>query len=111
MGALSFKDCIAADIQQVFLNQEEFAEVHTVDGKPMRVILDDNALLERDAARGGIFPDGMYRARKLIFVVTVDYGGRPMPGKRLNLDGRDYYVQQADDEAGILAIEIEAVRT
>lgn len=111
MGALSFKDCVAADVHNVFLNPMEFADRHTIDGREMDVVVDDNALLERDAARGGIFPDGMYRARKLIFVDPVDYGGRPMPGKRLNLDGRDYYVQQADDEAGILAIEIEAVRT
>ena len=53
MGALSFKDCIAADIHQVFLNEDEFAEIHTVDGKPMRVILDDDGLQQRDAARGG----------------------------------------------------------
>ena len=59
MGALSFKDCIAADIQNVFLNQEEFAEIHTVDGRPMGVILDDDGLQQRDAARGGVHTDGL----------------------------------------------------
>ena len=111
MGALSFRDCIAADIQNVFLNQEEFAEVHTVDGKSMRVILDDDSLLERDAARGGVHTDGLYKNRRLLYLSKTDYGGRPVPGKALNLDGRVWYVVQADEDAGMLTIELEANRT
>ena len=68
MGALSFKDCIAADIQQVFLNEDEFAGVHTVDGRPMRVILDDDGLQQRDAARGGVHSEGIYNTRRLIYL-------------------------------------------
>ena len=111
MGALSFKDCIAADIQNVFLNQEEFAGVHTVDGKSMRVILDDDGLQQRDAARGGVHTDGLYKSRRLIYLSKKDYGGRPVPGKALNLDGRVWYVASADEDAGLLTIELEANRT
>ena len=111
MGALSFRDCIAADIHQVFLNEDEFAEVHTVDGKPMRVILDDDSLLERDAARGGVSTDGLYKTRRLLYLSKEDYGGRPAPGKALNLDGRVWYVVSADEDAGMLTIELEANRT
>ena len=111
MGALSFRDCIAADIHQVFLNEDEFAEVHTVDGKPMRVILDDDGLQERDAARGGVSTDGLYKSRRLLYLSKADYGGRPVPGKALNLDGRVWYVVSADEDAGMLTIELEANRT
>ena len=111
MGALSFKDCIAADIQNVFLNQEEFADIHTVDGKPMGVILDDDGLQQRDAARGGVHTDGLYKNRRLIYLSKKDYGGRPVPGKALNLDGRIWYVVSADEDAGMLTIELEANRT
>ena len=34
-----------------------------------------------------------------------------MSGKALNLDGREYRVVQADEAAGVLTIEIEAIRT
>jgi len=44
-------------------------------------------------------------------VDKTDYGGRPMSGKILNLDGREYRVVQADEAAGVLTIEIEAIRT
>ena len=111
MGALSFRDCIAADIHQVFLNEDEFAEIHTVDGKPMRAILDDDGLQQRDAARGGVHTDGLYQNRRLLYLSKADYGGRPVPGKALNLDGRIWYVVQAEDAAGLLSIELEANRT
>lgn len=111
MGAPSFKDCVAADIHGVFLNAQEFATAHTIDGRKMDAVVDDNALLERDAARGGVHSDGLYRVRRLLYVAKADYGGRPPSGKNLNLDGREYRVVQADDDAGMLAIEIEAIRT
>ena len=108
---MDFKDCIAADLHGVFLNENEFAELHTVDGKPMRVLIDDDALLERDAARGGVHTDGLYKTRRLLYLSRADYGGRPAPGKALNLDGRIWYVVQAEDAAGLLSIELEANRT
>lgn len=36
MGAPGFKDLVAADISAVFLNDQEFAGTHTIDGKPMQ---------------------------------------------------------------------------
>lgn len=108
---MDFKDCIAADLHGVFLNENEFAELHTVDGKPMRVLIDDDALLERDAARGGVHTDGLYKTRRLLYLSRADYGGRPAPGKALNLDGRVWRVAEASEAAGMLSIELEANRT
>ena len=48
MAAPSFKDCIASDVSTIFLNQLEFADTHTVNGKKMAVLMDENELLERD---------------------------------------------------------------
>ena len=50
MGAPSFKDCVAADIHGVFLNNQEFASTHTIDGKEMDAVVDDDALLDKLAA-------------------------------------------------------------
>lgn len=53
MGAPSFKDLVAADIFDVFLNKQEHADTHTIDGKPMTVVVDENELLERDKSKWG----------------------------------------------------------
>lgn len=111
MPPLSFKDCVAHDLTQVFLNPAEHGEIHQVDGRDMTIILDEDALLARDAARGGVHMDGLYRTRRLLYVAKADYGGRPPSGKPLSLDGRSYRVVQATEDAGLLSIEIEAIRT
>lgn len=111
MGAPSFKDCVKADIFGVFLNTEEFSAIHTVNGKKMTVQVDENELLERDKAKMGTHQDGLYKARRLIYVARSEFGQRPAIGAMLNLDGKTYKVKDCTEEAGIFAIELEAART
>jgi hypothetical protein len=111
MGAPSFKDLVAADISAVYLNGQEFADTHTIDGKPMTVVVDENELLERDKSKMGIQVDGTYKARRLIYVAKEEYGPRPAHGKQLNFDGRLFRVADCTEEAGMLAITLEAVRS
>ena len=107
MGAPSFKECIAADVFNVFLNKLEFADTHTVNGKKMAVLVDENELLERDKAKLGTHADGVYKSRRLIYVAQVDFGPRPAIKAVLTLDGRAYRVTDCTAEAGILAIELD----
>lgn len=108
----SFKECIAADVHNVFLNCEEFSEVHTINGKKMAAQVDENELLERDKSKLlGTKMDGLYKSRRLIFVAQKDFGPRPAVMAVLNLDGRTYRVKDCTGEAGMLAIELEAVKT
>lgn len=111
MGAPSFKECIAADVSSVFLNRLEFADTHTVNGKKMTVLVDDNELLERDKAKLGSHADGVYKRRGLIYVAQKDFGKRPAIKSVLTLDGLAFRVMDCTAEAGILAIELEAAKT
>ena len=102
----SFKSQIAADIG-AFLNAEEFADTHTVNGTSMTVVVDDNELRERDKSKLLAAPlNGIYKARRLIYVVRAEFGPRPAIGAMLNLDGRQYQVKDSTEETGILAIEL-----
>lgn len=111
MGAPTFKECVAADIFGVFLNDQEFSDKHMVNGKEMTVQVDENELLERDKASGGTHTDGLYKSRRLIFVARSEFGPRPANGSMLSLDGRKYKVVKSTEEAGILAIELGAERS
>lgn len=111
MGAPSFKECVAADIPNVFLNRMEFADTHTVNGKKMAVLVDENELLERDKAKLGSHADGIYKSRRLIYVAQKDFGPRPAIKAVLTLDGRAFRVADCTAEAGILTIELEAAKT
>lgn len=111
MGAPSFKDCIAADISTVFLNRLEFAETHTVNGKEMAVLVDENELLERDKSRMGTHQDGLYKSRRLIHVSAVEFGRRPALNSILSLDGRQFKIADCTEEAGMFAITLEATKS
>jgi len=111
MGAPSFKECIAADVSNVFLNRLEFADTHTVNGKKMAVLVDENELLERDKGKLGVQQTGLYKSRRLIYVAQADFGPRPAIKSVLTLDRVAYRVRDCTAEAGILAIELEAAKT
>ena len=111
MGAPSFKDAIADDLG-VFMDCDEFADLHIVNGKKMSVVIDDNELLERDKSKLLNAPvNGTYKARRLIFVEKESFGARPALDSVLVLDSRQYRVRGATEESGLLAIELEAVRS
>lgn len=111
MGIPSFKECIAADVSNVFLNRLEFADTHAVDGREMTILIDDNELMERDQYRAGTHQDGTYISRRLVYVSKEEFGPRPAQGRQIRLDGRLFRVEDCTEEAGLLAIELKAVRT
>lgn len=104
---MSFKDILAADVHEVFMNVDEFSDMHTVNGKEMAVQLDTNEQIEREK-RMAQNVDGIYVNQKLIYVAASDFGAMPKQGSTLNLDGKIYRVADAVDEGGIYSITIEA---
>lgn len=103
----AFKDIIARDVHQTFLNINEFSDTHKVNGKEMPVQIDTNEQIEREK-RMNQNADGIYMNQKLIYVAASDFGPMPKQGAILNLDGKIYRVADAVDEYGIYSITIEA---
>lgn len=103
----AFKDIIARDVHQTFLNIDEFSDTHKVNGKDMPVQIDTNEQIEREK-RMNQNADGIYMNQKLIYVAASDFGPMPKQGAILNLDGKIYRVTDAVDEYGIYSITIEA---
>lgn len=106
---MTFKDIIANDVHQTFLNIEEFSDMHVVNGVEMPVQIDSNEQIEREK-RYSQNIDGMYLNQKLIYVAASDYGPLPKQGSMLTLDGRKYRVADAIDEYGVYSITLEANR-
>jgi len=108
---MNLKDIIREDIADIFFDNDEFAEIHTVNGKELSVILDENELTERKTVgRVGKHYDGAYLAGMLLYVKAAEYGLRPKVGSVVVLDGKAYTVTDAADEGGVYAISLEANR-
>ena len=105
-----FKEQIRKDIDNVFENQDEFAAVHTVNGKKMPVIIDNNELIERQK-RANSHMDGLYVRTTLIYIKAKDFGSLPAVGSALNLDGKVFRVTNATNEDGLYSVHLEANRS
>lgn len=109
MKNMTFKSIINDDCKNVFLNENEFADIHKVNGKPMRVIIDKNELIDRQS--GSPHDDGTYTKQVLMYVLASEYGHKPKIGNKLILDGKQMYlIKDFTDEDGIYAITVEAVK-
>lgn len=114
-----FKDCVAADIDLTFFEQDEHAEWRTVDDKKVLVILEDVALKERqahwEAGAKQNFDTGLYTSVSTLFIRVADYGPKPKIGKPLVMDKgtqvqRTYSIINCEEEAGIYKITMERTR-
>lgn len=103
---MSFKDIVNDDVCDVFMDNEEFSDIHLVDDKEMSVIIDEYEHVERSKSKYG---DGLHTRKKLIYVKADEYGKFPSIGKPLNLDGKVYKITDAVDESGLYSLTLEAV--
>ena len=101
----SFKDVINNDVKTVFLNADEFADEHIINGKKMTVQIDDNEAIERQLK--AYQNTGVYVRQMIIYVSADDFGKMPYIGQVINLDGIVYRAVDVSNEAGIYAITIE----
>lgn len=107
----SFKEQIKRDISGVFLNKEEFSDIHTIDGVEMTVQIDENEALERQMREIKPNTENVYVKQKLIYVSEEEFGALPYIGRMLRLDGKLYRVADAVSECGIHSITLEAIRS
>ena len=107
---MTFKEQLAADIDNTFANTNEFFDWCDVDGKQMRVMTDDYELLDREKYSGNA--PGMelpHKRRGLIYIPVKDYGPRPSTGKILVLYGKlQYRIVHVGEEKGLYSFTLEA---
>lgn len=116
-----FRDMVAADIHDVFLNDQEFAEQRTVkyDGttyENVSVVL--NGLKEKDRNQSVVNHDqGLYLVTDIMHCALSDIGGvQPEKGCIIEVSTREggtfmrrYYIAQSQNTVGMLRLELEAI--
>ncbi len=108
---MTFKEQLKVDNRNVFLNPEEFADIHTINGKDMPCSVDNYELLEREKHLKGEHSDGVYKKQLMIFVNAEDFGALPAIGRLVTFDKKSYVVTDAVDESGIYSITMELNKT
>lgn len=104
---MTFRDQIAADTDSAFFNMDEFAETKQVDGKPMRIMIDDFVLAELGENRS----EEMYQTytkSTVAYIPKEDYGARPKLGKSIRIDNRIYTITNVVESMGVYELTIES---
>jgi hypothetical protein len=103
--AMSLRDQMAEDLN-VFLNPDEFAEWHTVDGTQI-LCLFTKERRDRQSLQGTYSVDVLTIEAKTADLMTL-HQGLPKVNNTIVVDKITYDVTSAIDTAGMFAIECEA---
>ena len=102
-----FRDMVAADIGDVFLSMDEFAEEHMLGG------ISCNCVVQSPTARETFLQsekyagyDGVHGKTIVVHVAKDSLGEVPVEGQRLDLDGEILLVASCVDDMGMLSIEL-----
>lgn len=106
---MSFKDQIKQDLSDVFLNLDEFADLHRIEGKEVPVVIDSD-MLEKLSKIGDNRIHGMDEADMVIMGKASDLPKNLDPGRLLNLDGREVIVVTTTSEMGLVQIAVRQNR-
>lgn len=103
-----FKEQIACDIDNAFANTDEFFEMHTVNGKSMPIMLDENENMDRTKFQTKQH-EGTNPKQILIYVRASDFGRLPTYGHKIVIDKASFRVVDTLNESGMYSITLEAV--
>ncbi|MBP2655886.1 MAG: hypothetical protein H6Q73_3455 [Firmicutes bacterium] len=100
---MNFKELVAEDAAGLFLNIDEAAENHKIDG------VDLPCKFYQDKSTKGNF-DGIYVVRRQLLVSPDYLGYRPCPEQKIKIDGKDFYVVDCIEYylSGLIEVTLEA---
>ena len=99
---MGFKEAVAADVDNVFFQTDEFAESVIIDGRPVPIILDNDLL----KGMTELYAKGLAEGEQFIFVKEKDMFRLPQSGEQLTKEGKDWYIRDAVSEMGVYGIRI-----
>lgn len=106
---MSFKDQIKQDLSDIFLNLDEFADLHRIEGKEVPVVIDSD-IMAKLSKIGDNRIHGMDEADMVIMGKASDLPKNLDPGRLLNLDGREVIVITTTSEMGLVQIAVRQNR-
>lgn len=107
----TFKEMMERDIHNVFLNTDDFAELHQImyDGETfsINIVLDNFAEDERQILAGD-YAQGVFREQVTVYAAYSDMNVLPKKGQRIQIDDKEYYITKSACEIGQIVLNLEA---
>ena len=105
---VTFKDQVAADLD-TFINSDEFADEHNLNGDTVKAIVESPTSQERwiTDKEYGVY-NGLEGNLYIVHCRKADLSAVPVYDQRFDLDGIICIVDSVIDDMGILTIELHA---
>lgn len=97
---MGFKDMVAADRSNVFLNVAEFGEEATVEKRTIKIMVDDDELKKRQGGQELAIAE----SGTLFYARVEDLPPRRAPGSSLNINGRECIVDDWREDMGMATV-------
>lgn len=95
----TLKDVINGDLD-LFLNIDDFAEEHKIDGVLIKVVIDAEGLAENQKGTRMAISESTLK----FFAKSADLGKVRIPGQKLSFDNKLYVVDAWDEDMGITSV-------
>jgi hypothetical protein len=99
---MGFKETVAADIDNVFFQTDEFAESVIIDGKNVPIILDNHTL----KGMAELYAKGLAEGEQFVFIKEKDMNRLPQSGEQLTKDGKKWFIKDAVSDMGVFGLRI-----
>lgn len=108
---MGFREQLQADIDAVFLNDSEFAEMHQLDNVECLAVVSNDTTAKNSRTLGGPrTTDGLHGDYATVAVKKSDLPRVPVQGNNFKLDGKLYKVASCTEDMGMLNITLVANR-
>lgn len=103
-----FRDAVKKDIDSVFLNQDEFADVHSLDGERVLCVVTEDVTSEAGSNSRSYAHEGVFLKTRTVQVKAASLSRRPVEGELWDIDGELHFVHRVSEEEGMLVVTTEA---
>lgn len=107
---MTFKDQVDADNASVFLDMDDFGEMHELNGDLCRCILQGDTVLQTLSIGAGMRNDYpvIYGVDLTVNVQAKDLEEVPVYGQTFSVDDKTYLVDTVKEDMGMLTIGLVA---
>lgn len=96
----AFKDMVEADIHGVFINVDEFGDFYRIEGREIKIVVDNDELKERQGGQDLAVAE----SATLFYAKTTDLPPRRPAGENLNVNGRECIIDDWKDDMGVSTV-------
>lgn len=102
---MNFKDIIKKDIH-TFINQNEFAEEHNINGAIIKCVIDEDISKERNINKETVNMKGIFYNEVSLFIEKKHFLRIPKIEELMSIDDYNYRIKDISDSEGILEFEL-----